>query len=56
MTTSTWTGCRARTSVKLINIDGGGHTWFAPLLAPANGAVDATRAIWDFLSALPPRS
>lgn len=56
LTTVTWTGCSAGTSVKLITIEGGGHTWFAPMLGPANGAVDATRVIWDFLSALPPRS
>ncbi len=55
LSTSTWTGCSAGSSVKLITIDGGGHTWFAPLLGPANGAVDATKVIWEFLSGLRPR-
>lgn len=55
LTTVSWSGCSAGTSVKLITIEGGGHTWFAPLLGPANGAVDATRVIWDFLSGLRPR-
>lgn len=55
LTTSTWTGCREGTSVKFITIDGGGHTWFAPLLGPASGALDATRVIWEFLSGLRPR-
>lgn len=55
LTTVTWSGCSAGTSVKLITIEGGGHTWFAPLLGPANGAVDATRVIWEFLSGLRPR-
>jgi poly(3-hydroxybutyrate) depolymerase len=36
--------------VKLITIDGGGHTWFAQGLSPMNGAVDATTEIWAFLS------
>ncbi|MCA1674356.1 MAG: polyhydroxybutyrate depolymerase [Actinobacteria bacterium] len=55
LSTSTWTGCSAGSSVKLITIDGGGHTWFAPLLGPANGAVDATKVIWEFLSGLRPK-
>lgn len=53
--TSAWTGCREGTSVKLITIDGGGHTWFAPLLGPASGALDATPVVWEFLSGLRPR-
>lgn len=55
LTTVTWSGCSAGTSVKFITIEGGGHTWFAPLLGPASGAVDATRVIWEFLSGLRPR-
>ena len=54
VTTATWTGCADGTGVKLITIEGGGHTWYAPL-GPANGAVDATREIWEFLSARPRR-
>ncbi len=55
LSTSTWTGCREGTSVKLITIHGGGHTWFAPMLGPASGALDATRVVWEFLSGLRPR-
>ena len=51
VSTSTWTGCGAGTAVKLITIDGGGHTWFAEGLGPVSGAVDATSEIWAFLSA-----
>ena len=47
---STWTECGAGTGVKLITIDGGGHTWFAEGLGPVSGAVDATAEIWAFLS------
>ncbi|HEV3365757.1 MAG TPA: PHB depolymerase family esterase [Acidimicrobiia bacterium] len=50
VSTSTWTACAQGTGVKLIAIDGGGHTWFAEGLGPVNGAVDATTEIWSFLS------
>lgn len=50
--TSTWANCSQGTAVKLITVDGGGHTWFAPKLGPANGAVDATAEIWAFFSRL----
>lgn len=50
ITTATWSGCSAGTGVRLITIDGGGHTWFADGLGPVNGAVDATTQIWSFLS------
>jgi polyhydroxybutyrate depolymerase len=50
LSTDTWSGCAQASSVRLITIDGGGHTWFAPGFGPANGAVDATQAVWDFLS------
>ncbi|MCA1676029.1 MAG: polyhydroxybutyrate depolymerase [Actinobacteria bacterium] len=56
VTTLTWSGCAAGTSVKLVTIAGGGHTWFASDLGPGvAGAVDATGSIWAFLSGLPPR-
>jgi polyhydroxybutyrate depolymerase len=54
VTTSTWPGCAAGAAVKLLTIDGGGHTWFAPGLGPANGAVNATHEIWSFFSNLRP--
>jgi len=55
LTTVTWSGCAAGTSVRLITIEGGGHTWFAPPFGPVNGAVDATKVIWEFLSGRRPR-
>lgn len=50
VSTSTWTGCAAGTGVKLMTVDGGGHTWFADSLGPVSGAVDSTTEIWSFLS------
>ncbi len=47
-----WSGCAEGAGVKLVTIDGGGHTWFAPGLGAANGAVDATAVIWGFFSGL----
>ena len=32
LVTLTWTGCSRGTAVKLITVEGGGHTWFAPWL------------------------
>lgn len=54
LTTVTWSGCSGATSVRLITIEGGGHTWFAPGFGPVNGAVDTTRVVWDFLKASRP--
>jgi polyhydroxybutyrate depolymerase len=50
VTTSVWSGCGAATSVTLVSIDGGSHTWFAPGLGPSNGAIDATAVITGFLA------
>ncbi len=50
VTTLTWTDCPDGADVKLVAVEGGGHTWFATGLGPANGAVDATSLIWDFFS------
>ena len=52
VTTRTSTDCPEDADVKLVTIEGGGHTWFANGLGPANGAVDATKLIWDFFSGL----
>jgi polyhydroxybutyrate depolymerase len=49
VTTLTWRGCAAGTAVKLVAIDGGGHTWFSQGPGPVNGAVDATTELWSFL-------
>ena len=51
VTTTTWSGCRGGSAVKLIVVDGGTHTWFASGFGPVSGAVDATTEIWKFLSA-----
>ena len=45
----TWTGCAAGAAVRLVTVDGGGHSWFAREFGPPNGAVDATTAGLDFL-------
>lgn len=52
VTTDEWTGCRNGSAVSLITVQGGGHVWFTSGLGPANGAVDATGAIWRFFSGL----
>ena len=54
--TSSWSGCAAGSAVKLVTITGGGHTWFATELGEADGAVDASREMWSFFEALPPRA
>ena len=51
---TTWNNCRASTTVQLLAIGGAGHTWFAPGLGPANGAIDATTVITAFLGRLQP--
>jgi polyhydroxybutyrate depolymerase len=50
VTTANWTNCAGGTAVRLVTVDGGGHTWYAPKLGPADGALDATAEIWTFLS------
>jgi polyhydroxybutyrate depolymerase len=52
VTTTTWAGCGAGTGVRLITIDGGGHTWYATGFGATNGAIDATHEIWSYLSSL----
>lgn len=48
VTTATWTACAAGTSVQLVTVEGGGHTWFSADFGGAAGAVDATELITDF--------
>ena len=50
VTTTTWSSCAVGTSVRLVTVDGGGHTWFANGFGPISGAVDATHEIWSYLS------
>jgi polyhydroxybutyrate depolymerase len=52
LTTATWGDCHAGTTVSLVSVNGGGHVWFAPGLGTADGAIDATAAIWRFFSTL----
>jgi polyhydroxybutyrate depolymerase len=54
VTTAAWVGCRNGVAVTLVSVQGGGHVWFGPDLGPADGAVDATAAIWHFFSGLRP--
>lgn len=50
--TTTWRSCDEGSAVRLVAIEGGGHTWFATGLGPPNGAIDATQAVWEFLSGI----
>ena len=55
-----WDGCRDNTSIELITIDGGGHSWpgghrMSPILDPPSSALDATETIWQFFDAHPRR-
>lgn len=52
LSTLAWTECRSGAAVKLVTVEGGGHTWFAEGLGPANGAVDATSLIWEFFDSV----
>ena len=36
-------------------LQGGSHVWFAPGLGAADGALDATTVIWQFIRPLPIR-
>lgn len=52
-TTSSWGGCRAGRSVRLVTIEGGGHTWFSADFGGTAGAVDATEKITEFFDLAP---
>lgn len=54
VTTSSWAGCGNGSAVTLATVQDGGHVWFGPGLGPADGAVDATAAIWRFFAGLRP--
>lgn len=49
VTTTTWEACRDGARVRLVTVDGGGHTWFSEDFGegPA-GAVDATGLVTEF--------
>ena len=48
VTTATWTACAGGKSVRLVTVDGGGHSWFSSEFSGAAGAVDATDLITEF--------
>jgi len=50
VTTSTWQDCRAGRSVRLLTIEGGGHTWFSREFGATAGAIDATQVITEFFA------
>lgn len=52
VTRSTWRACDGSVLVQLVTVEGGTHTWYGPGLGPANGAIDATAAIWQFFDSL----
>lgn len=49
VTVTSWPGCEGDTRVRLVTVDGGGHTWFSDEFGdgPA-GAVDATALVTEF--------
>jgi polyhydroxybutyrate depolymerase len=58
VTSETWTGGRTGADVRLITIDGGGHSWpggrqLAAVWDPPSPALDATSEIWRFFAAHP---
>ena len=53
VTTMTWNACGAGTGVRLIAVEGAGHTWYTPDFGATDGAVDATHEIWSYLSSHP---
>jgi polyhydroxybutyrate depolymerase len=46
-----WTGCGAGTSVVLDTVELGTHDWYGPQLDGADASIDATKAVWQFVSA-----
>lgn len=53
LTTTRWNGCADHTTVELITIEGGGHSWpggqrLARVLDPPSSAIDATATMWKF--------
>lgn len=56
VTTETWSGCAHGTMVSLVTVQGGTHTWYAPGLGAADGAVDATQLTSAFIFQHPRQS
>lgn len=53
VTTLTWKDCLAGSSVRLLTVEGGGHTWFAAEFGGVAAAVDATQVITEFFDLAP---
>ena len=53
VTTRTWPDCQGATRVRLVTVEGGGHTWFTPDFGVPNGAVDATGVVVEFFGLEP---
>ncbi|HSH60958.1 MAG TPA: PHB depolymerase family esterase [Acidimicrobiales bacterium] len=47
VTTLTWTGCHEGTLVRLLSVEGGGHSWFSEEFDGPAGAIDATQVITE---------
>lgn len=47
-----WAPCSGRTSVVLDTVEGGSHNWYAPQLGGADASLDASQAVWQFLSSM----
>lgn len=45
-----WSGCSAGTSVVLNTVKLGTHNWYGPQQDGADAAIDATQAVWQFVS------
>lgn len=48
--TTRWSGCAGGTSVVLNTVESGDHNWYGPQLTGADASLDATSAIWQFVS------
>ncbi len=53
VTTRTWPECPGATKVRLVTVEGGGHSWFTPDFGLPNGAVDATAVVAGFFGLAP---
>ena len=53
VSTVSWNGCAAGTSIRLVTVDGGGHNWYLPVYGPPNGALNATATLTEFFGLRP---
>lgn len=45
---TSWSDCAAKTRVRLVTVEGGGHNWYLPVYGPPNGALNATATLIEF--------